>query len=93
MGANQNLRPYSEGQIGWLTRDQGAETTEKLDVSGRFQELFSSLAPSETSPSLRSTHATQAPLTREELQELLPLPVEVAPDWQSLGYLLVCNGT
>ena len=45
VGANSNLRPYCEGQIGWLARTQREETAERLDCSLRFRHLYGALPP------------------------------------------------
>jgi hypothetical protein len=82
--ANPNLRPYSEGHIGWLTRPQKlAGMHEKLDATQRFQQLSATLPPL---PAVFSASALG----------MLPLPDDVAPTattavarWQSLVFLLV----
>ena len=82
--SNPNLRPYSEGHIGWLTQPQKrAGLHPQLEATARFRQLFTML-PSR--PSALSAGAVG----------MLPLPDDLAPlattaleRWQSLTFLIV----
>lgn len=82
--ANPNLRPYSEGHIGWLTRPQKlAGMHEKLDATERFRELSAALPPL---PEAFSASALAALPLPEDLASLAP---SALARWQSLTFLLV----
>ena len=78
VGANSNLRPHAEGQIGWLARTQAADVAKELDCTVDFRELYGSLPP------------VNEPLTIEAIETLLPLPTPDANcSWRALRYLIV----
>ena len=78
VGANSNLRPYCEGQIGWLARQQSPEEAAELDCTDVFRRRYDLLPP---------VHQT---MDREALDRL-PLPPHHAASggWQGLRYLIV----
>tara|TARA_B110001452_G_scaffold17662_1_gene14356 strand:+ start:198 stop:1637 length:1440 start_codon:yes stop_codon:yes gene_type:complete len=78
VGANANLRPYCEGQIGWLARQQTPEEAAELDCTDVFRQRYDLLPP---------VHQV---LSRAALEQL-PLPPHHAESggWQGLRYLVV----